>query len=102
MVIKMVKHIVIWRMNPTEDKNEKALLIKEKLEALKNEIDCIVSIEVGINFNQTEAASDIILVSEFNSKEDLDFYQEHAAHKAVGSEYVRPNVCERRVVDYEF
>ena len=98
----MVKHIVIWRMNPTEDKNEKALLIKEKLEALKNEIDCIVSIEVGINFNQTEAASDIILVSEFESKEDLDFYQEHLAHKAVGSKYVRPNVCERRVVDYEF
>ncbi|MBQ8300515.1 MAG: Dabb family protein [Clostridia bacterium] len=29
-------------------------------------------------------------------------YQNHEAHKAVGAEFVRPYVAERRVCDYEF
>lgn len=98
----MVRHIVMWRMADTEDKREKAQAIKENLEALKDKIDVIVDIEVGLNFEGSEAASDVVLVSTFKSVEDLNTYQQHPAHKAVGATYVRPNVAERRVVDYEF
>lgn len=98
----MVKHIVVWRMKDTPDKLEKAQAIKENLENLKGRIPEIVSIEVGLNFNTSESASDVVLVSEFNSKEDLAVYQEHELHKNVGTNFVRPNVSERRVVDYEF
>lgn len=97
----MIKHIVVWRMKDAPDKEQKVLAIKENLEALMGKIPELVSIEVGINFNETDSASDVVLVSEFKTKEDLDVYQEHELHKAVGRNYVRPNVSERRVVDYE-
>ena len=98
----MIRHIVVWRLADAPDKAEKAQAIKTNLEALKDKIDVIREIQVGINFNETEAASDIVLVSTFDSKEDLNTYIGHLAHKAVGAELVRPNVSERRVVDYEF
>lgn len=98
----MIRHIVLWRIAETENAAERALAIKENLEALKGKIDEVVDIEVGINFNETEAASDVALVSTFRTKEDLDIYQDHPEHKAVGANYVRPFVTERRVVDYEF
>lgn len=99
---KMVRHIVAWKMAQTDDKEQKMLKIKEELEALKDKIDVIADIEVGINFNESDGASDIVLVSTFKSKEDLNTYQLHPEHVAVAANYVRPNVCERRVIDYEF
>ncbi len=98
----MVKHIVMWKMADIDDKNQRAADIKTQLELLKDKIEVIVDIEVGINFNTSDAASDVVLVSTFKSKEDLAIYQDHPAHKAVGSDYVRPYVKERRVADYEF
>ena len=98
----MIKHIVAWRIADGEDKTARAAAIKENLEALKDKIDVLVDIEVGINFNETESASDVVLVTTFKSREDLETYQEHPEHKAVGQSYVRPYVKERRVVDYEF
>ena len=64
----MVKHIVMWRMAESEDKEQRAKDIKENLEALKGKIDVLVNIEVGLNFNDTDAASDVVLVSEFETK----------------------------------
>lgn len=101
-VFVMIKHIVLWRMNDTEDKADRAADIKKQLEALKDKIDFIVDIHVGLNFNTTDQASDVVLESVFNTKEDLEAYQTHPAHVAVGKDYVRPNVKERRVIDYEF
>ena len=96
----MIKHIVLWRI--AENKEETAKLMKEKLEELKDKIDLIVDLQVGINYNESEAASDIALVSTFKSREDLQAYIVHPEHVKVGAEYVRPNVSERRVIDYEF
>ena len=98
----MIKHIVMWKMADIEDKNQRAADIKTQLELLKDKIDVLIDIQVGINFNESDAASDVVLVSTFASKEDLETYQEHPAHKAVGADYVRPYVKERRVADYEF
>ncbi len=98
----MIRHIVMWRMADSEDKIERAKAIKENLEALKGKIDELVDIEVGLNFESSEFASDVVLVSTFKTVEDLNTYQSHPAHKAVGTAYVKPYVSERRVVDYEF
>lgn len=89
-------------MADTPDKKDKAMAIKKNLEALKDKISYIKEIHVGINFNETESASDIVLESVFETVDDLNAYQNHPDHKAVGANYVRPNVSERRVVDYEF
>lgn len=98
----MIRHIVMWKMADSSDAQDRAMAIKKNLEALKGEIEELVDIEVGINFNETEFASDVVLVSTFKTREDLEIYQNHPSHKSVGANYVRPYVKERRVVDYEF
>lgn len=98
----MVRHIVLWKLVPSPDMAERAAAIKENLEALKDKIDVIKGIAVGINANPSDDASDIALVSEFETMTDLGEYQNHPAHKAVATAYVRPYVEERRVCDYEF
>ncbi len=94
----MIKHIVMWKLKE-ENKEKNAMKIKNDLEALKNKIEELKSIEVGINFNESEAAYDVVLYSEFESKEDLDSYQNNKDHKEVGA-FVRTCVIDRKVVDY--
>jgi len=98
----MIKHIVIWKMADMPDKDKRAQDIKTNLEALKDKIDYIKDIRVGLNFNESDSASDVVLETVFETREELNAYQEHPDHKAVGANYVRPYVKERRVVDYEF
>jgi hypothetical protein len=99
----MIKHIVIWRLKDSAHGNDKATnarLIKEKLEDLRNRIPGLLAIEVGIDFSATESSSDIVLYSEFSSREALDAYQAHPAHLAV-MPFIGEERVERRVVDYE-
>ena len=55
-------------MADTPDKKDKAMAIKKNLEALKDKISYIKEIHVGINFNETESASDIVLESVFETE----------------------------------
>jgi len=79
---------------------ENAIILKRELEALREKIKEIVSLEVGINFNASEAAYDIALYSEFKSKQDLQAYQKHPEHVKV-AELVGKVREKRVVVDYE-
>nr|NIP29005.1 Dabb family protein [Candidatus Dadabacteria bacterium]NIQ12849.1 Dabb family protein [Candidatus Dadabacteria bacterium] len=82
----MIKHIVMWKLKDTHnglEKKDNALKLKKELEDLKNKIVEIQEIEVGINFNESEAACDVVLYSSFNSKEDLTTYQKHPDHMKV-------------------
>lgn len=100
---KMIKHIVCWRLrNRTKPftENSDAIAIKEALEGLAGKIPGLLSLDVGFDFSGKDTAGDIVLYSEFESKEALKAYQEHPAHVAVGK-IVRPRTCERRMIDYE-
>jgi hypothetical protein len=99
----MIKHIVLWRLKPAalgNDKATNARLIKQRLEALQGKIPGLLKLEVGIDFVCGENSSDISLYSEFASREALDAYQVHPAHKEVAA-FVTEARAERRVVDYE-
>ncbi len=99
----MIKHIVMWKLKESASGNTKeknALLIKEKLEALNGKIPGLLKLEVGIDFSQTQESSDIVLYSEFESREALNNYQSHPEHKAI-IPFVAEVREERRVVDYE-
>lgn len=99
----MVKHIVVWRLKEGahgNTKNQNAIIIKEMLESLTDKIPGILKMEVGINFSTTDNCSDIVLYSEFASKQDLDNYQNHQEHKAV-MPFIMEARSERRMVDYE-
>lgn len=99
----MLKHIVFWRLKPEahgKPAAENARIIKEKLEALAGKIPGLIRIEVGIDIERSDQASDIALYSEFESRAALDVYQKHPDHKAV-MPYIAESRVERRVVDYE-
>jgi hypothetical protein len=98
----MIKHIVMFRFKESAegmDKKENIMRLKAKLEALPAMISEIKFFEVGINFTLSPIAYDLVLLSEFEKKDDLYSYQKHPEHVLV-AEFVG-KVCENRiVVDY--
>ena len=99
----MIKHIVMWRLKEfadARDEEENAKKLKSHLESLKSKIKEIKHIEVGINIKSSDAASDIILYSEFDSMDDLEAYQRHPEHMKI-VDFVNEIRLERRVVDYK-
>lgn len=99
----MVKHIVFWNLKDEALGNSKetnAMLVKQKLEALNGKIEGLVKLEVGFDFAKGDMSGDLALYSEFESKEALDYYQQHPEHKAVQG-FVKEVRKSRIVVDYE-
>lgn len=99
----MIKHIVMWTLRDSAEgrsKEENARLLKTKLESLAESIPQIQHLEVGLNFNPSEAACDVVLVTEFADRQSLQVYQDHPEHRnvVVFLEKVR---LEKKVVDYE-
>ena len=99
----MIKHIVMWRLKEFADdrgKEENAKKLQSHLESLKSKIKEIKHIEVGINITISDAASDVVLYSEFDSMDDLEAYQRHPEHMKI-VDFVSEVRLERRVADYE-
>jgi hypothetical protein len=99
----MIKHIVMWRLKEHAEGNDKAVnarLVKEKLEALRGRIPGMLKVEVGIDFSATDASADVVLYSEFESREALDGYQAHPEHEAL-KPFVSAVRVSRQLVDYE-
>jgi hypothetical protein len=90
----MIKHIVIWPMKDEVTDAQKTEM-KIRLEALKDIVDELVDIEVGIDDDNGTMS----LYSVFNSAEDLSAYQVHPAHQEVVG-FVKPLVAGRAVCDY--
>ncbi len=100
---KMVKHVVMWNLKDYAEgvsKEENIKKLKKELLDLKDKIAEIIAIEVGVNFNPSDAAYDVVLYSEFESKEALAIYQKHPEHVKV-AQFVGKIVEERVVVDYD-
>jgi len=93
----------MWKLKDSArgtSKDQNALELKSVLEDLKNKISVIKQIEVGINFNKSSAACDVVLYSEFDSLQDLQAYQKHPDHVKV-VDFVNEIRDDRAVVDYE-
>ena len=100
----MVKHIVFCKLKDEANgmsKLENATSIKQKLEDLNGKIEGCIKLEVGFDFLHSAESADVVLYSEFENKEALDFYANHPLHKAV-MPFIAEARSERRVVDYEF
>lgn len=99
----MVKHIVMWNLKEFADGRSKEENLREmeaRLLGLKSTIEEIQFLEVGISFNESEDAFDIVLYSEFRDREGLELYQGHPEHVKV-RDFIREVRMERKVVDYE-
>jgi Stress responsive A/B Barrel Domain. len=99
----MVKHVVCWKLKDEAEGNTKlqnALIAKEMLEDLREVIEEIRSIKVGINAPGTpEGNWDMILESEFTTLRDLETYANHPDHLKV-VDFIKKIVEGRICVDY--
>jgi hypothetical protein len=99
----MIKHIVLWKLKEYAEgaiKQENALKVKAMLEDMRGKIPGMLKLEVGLNFEGSDTASDISLYTEFKSREALDAYQIHPVHMKV-KEFLPLVRKERHVIDYE-
>lgn len=82
----MIKHIVMWKLKDHAegaDRATNARKMKEQLEACAGIVPGILKLEVGLAEPGLEATYDVVLYSEFASKEALDAYQSHPQHAAL-------------------
>ena len=99
----MIKHIVLWKLKENAEgksASENAALIVEKFKTLKGNVPGLVDIESGVDFTRSAAAWDVGLVTAFNSKADLDFYQTFPAHVEIKN-FIGKVSLDRCVLDYE-
>lgn len=95
----MVKHIVTFKFKGTDKvRKEVARKFAEALIALPDEIEELISMEVGINENPKESW-DLVLTAIAASLEDVAVYSAHPAHVAA-VQIIAPYKENRACVDY--
>jgi len=98
----MIRHIIMFKLKDfgsKEIRNQKVKEIKKMIDELGNKISEIKSIEAGINFSTRDVAYDLVLVSDFNSEEDLKVYTAHPDHQKV-VDFLKDIKLSSAVVDY--
>ncbi len=98
----MIKHVVMWRLkgDDAETRGRHAALVKAQFESLRGRVPGLLHLEIGIDESRVDYACDVVLYSEFASREALAAYAEHPEHlrvrRALGD--LRTS---RHQVDYE-
>lgn len=98
----MIRHIVLFKMNPfpdAESRMKKLTEIKEGLEGLTQKVPELLDAQAGINVNGNEDY-DLSLTCDFRNMDDLKVYANHPDHVAV-KRVIREVLLERACVDYE-
>lgn len=97
----MVKHIVTFRLRGTAgERRAAAEAFRDALMALPDSIECLRSMEVGINSNPAEDW-DVVLTAVVPTMQDVAIYAAHPDHVAAAA-IIAPLRESRACVDYEF
>jgi len=92
----LVRHIVFFKLHNKND----ADAVKQKLLSLKENLDFIRGLEVGINFSEEERAYDLALIVDLDDKDSLKRYATDEYHQKVIN-YIKTKANKTKVVDYE-
>jgi len=95
----MVKHIVFFKFPDNSEATKQA--VKDRIMSMQGKLDFVKHLEVGINFCTEERAFDVALVSDFETKEDLQTYATHPIHVEVVN-FIKSLGTVSKVVDYEY
>lgn len=96
----MVKHIVTFKLKGDDaERRAVAEKFKNALEELPGKIECLKSIEVGINENPAETW-DVVLTAVVPTMADVEVYAKHPAHVAAAA-LLGEHKDMRACVDYE-
>lgn len=100
----MIRHIVMFQFKEEAEgrtKAENVQITKNMLDALPAKIPQIRSSSTAINaFYADQTNYDLLLISDFDSFDDLQTYLVHPDHKAVGA-FMRPVRLSRSCIDIE-
>ena len=100
----MVKHIILWTLNPELSESEKQEIkagIKAGLEGLVGQVPGLLEVKVQIDGWLDSSNADVMLDSTLESPEALSAYARHPAHVAIADTRVRPYTVQRVCLDYE-
>ena len=78
----MFRHIVLFKFKP-EYREEAVVKAAENLRSLKDKIDFIRSMEIGVDDLHRPISCDLALTLTFDSKEDYLRYDQHPEHVAI-------------------
>ena len=100
----MIRHVCMFEfLDEAEGRTraENVAITKAMLEALPEKIEWIRASTVELNSpDAPEGNWDLILISDFDSFEDLERYRVHPDHVAVGT-FMKPVRRSRSCVDFE-
>lgn len=100
----MVKHIILWTLNPElsdEQKEEVKKGIKAGLESLKGVVPGLIGVKVNVDGRLASSNCDVMLDSTLESEEALKAYAVHPAHVEIADTKVRPYTVQRTCLDFE-
>ena len=100
----MVKHIILWTLNPELSEEEKRQVkegIKAGLEGLVGKVPGLLDVKVNIEGRLGSSNADVMLDSTLESEEALKGYAQHPEHVAVANGKVRPYTVSRACLDFE-
>lgn len=99
----MLKHIVMWQLKDHAegaDKAANAARLKTLLDTCADIVPGILKFEVAVAQPGLECTYDVVLYSEFASREALEAYQNHPQHVAL-KPFVGAVRAARQCMDYE-
>lgn len=100
----MVKHIILWTLNPElseEEKNKVKVGIKQGLEGLVGKVPGLTDVKVQIDGRLASSTADLMLDCTLENEEALKVYASHPEHLAVANTKVRPFTVQRSCLDFE-
>ena len=99
----MIKHIVMWKFKEEAEgrtRRQNMELVRDRLYALVPVVPEIIRMEIGFDFGHTPMSYDMMLYTEFETKEDLNVYAVDSEHAKV-KKIVAATTEARVVLDYE-
>jgi len=97
----MIKHIVMWKVKGStpEEKREGVRRIQAAFDGVVGVIPGLLALEVGADVSRIEYACDVVLYSEFESRQALESYATHPEHLRIKRDLADVRIA-RHQVDY--
>lgn len=98
----VIKHIVMWnvRGDDAATRARHVTLVKTEFESLRGQVPGLLHLEVGVDESRIDYACDVVLYTEFDSREALAAYATHPEHLRVRRTLGDLRIA-RHQVDYE-
>ena len=98
----MIKHIVMWKVRGDDaaTRTRNLAQLKAEFESLRGRIPGLLQLEVGLDESRIDYAFDVVLYTEFESRQALLDYAQHPEHLRVRQTLGDMRIA-RHQVDYE-